>query len=226
MSNRCSDLVEEQDVQRSATGQRIVAMIHLDILTIREALIQFLLLVLATSVIAVIHPVDAVIAAMAALAAITIIKLLAAIDENNLHLLYGSLPALPHEVVAAHYALGAGVVALSSLPAILMSIRSPQSDLATAAGIAANCTMLLVALSLLLPVYIRWGTRRGSTVLLSGALLIGAILLFVPGVLHDAPLAPPPEIINLLSAAAILLGVTAYLASCAVAARVYSAMDH
>ncbi|MDO5498949.1 MAG: ABC-2 transporter permease [Propionibacteriaceae bacterium] len=159
-----------------------------------------------------------------------------ATDETyRLRLLYGALPIRRRTVIVGHYlTLGlvtVGMVAVGFGVGATAAIVRGTSVADVAIGAAPALAVLLFMTALMVPVYVRFGTRAASIILVSalmGVFGIGMAIGDLPGV---EPIAA--QVLAVLSAAdwwalaALPIAGAALLAvSCVISIGIYQRQDH
>lgn len=164
-------------------------------------------------------------------AVFTGLSLFGAVEANRLTLLYGSLPLRRRTVVVSHYvitvlmtlvAVGLGV-AVTAVASLLR--REPLTDLA-ASGVGV-LGMLFLVLGILIPAYVRWGTKSGAWVALGLVLAVSAIAAFGQRLPMVAEVVRSVAGLgNMAVWGVLVIGLAVLALSAIVSIRIYQRQDH
>ncbi|MBW3086193.1 hypothetical protein KEM60_02404 [Austwickia sp. TVS 96-490-7B] len=226
MLNSAHDVRSQTFISNSTPLKRIAAMVLLDLITIRTMSIVAAAMIGISAVATMAIPLESTMPFMTMISIIMIVNLYNIIDSSDLHFLYGSLPVLPREVVAAHYLVGILSIAASASPLILGACigGGSRSDLMNA--LCAGVGSIFVLLALLLPVYTAWGAQRGGIVFLFSVFLIGIFGFYGPSLPFDAPSINFKELFQVIPLYLLAFSLLVYFISYLISARIYARADH
>lgn len=207
--------------------RELTAMIRLDLRTVGASRRLMLLYAAMATLFAASGGASFALPLIAMLGVVIGLNLLGTAESNRLPLLYGSLPLRRRTVMVAHYLVTAGTTVLAValgllVMAVVARVRGEAADdlLLSGAGVIAA---LFLVLAVMLPVYLRWGTRAGAIVmLLVGMIAMGAVMLLGQGDALVGSATPAPVTVGVL----LVAGVAALTLSLPVALAIYERQDH
>lgn len=156
------------------------------------------------------------------------------IDQNaRLPMLYGGLPLRRRTVIASHYVVAAMMLASTAVAGVaLVGVDAVTGRGAWTEGLGSvggTVLFLTLALAIMLPLALRFGTQTASLILMAGTAVLILLVTAVPTVRDRlsgaaAWLAPLPPAWGVAMGAIVMVG--ALVASYLVSVRIYEGQDH